>query len=142
VGSRSRRSEEFAYIAGFLDGDGILMLQLKKRKDSNREVRFMATVCFYQDSRHAKDLHWIKNLLGYVSIAERNDGMTELRINSFKQVFEVLEQLLPHIRFKKMQAKALMSARAILMAHSFRTLCASDIRRIVSAILINPAREL
>ena len=112
------------------------MLQLKKRKDSVRGVRFMATICFYQDSRHAKDLSWIRKELGCGYIAKRNDGMTELRINSFVQVFEVLEQLLPYIRFKKKQAKALRKACAMLMANTFRKLSARDIRNIVSVILV------
>ncbi len=50
MGSRSKTN--LAYIAGFLDGDGSLMLQVKKRKDGNVGIRFMATICFYQDSRH------------------------------------------------------------------------------------------
>jgi hypothetical protein len=112
------------------------MLQLKKRKDSSRGVRFMATICFYQDSRHAEDLHWIRKVLGCGYIAVRNDGMTELRINSFGQVYEVLGLLLPYIRFKKIQAKALRNACAILMAKTFRTLSATDIQKIVSAILV------
>ena len=50
VGSQS--DIEKAYIAGFLDGDGSIMLQLKKRVDTIRGYRFMATICLYQDSRH------------------------------------------------------------------------------------------
>ena len=46
----SRSNIYLAYIAGFLDGDGSLMLQIKKRKDGNRsKFRFMPTICFYQD---------------------------------------------------------------------------------------------
>jgi len=96
----------------------------------------MATICFYQDSRHAKDLLWIQKLLGCGYIAKRNDGMTELRINSFVQVFEILELLLPFVRFKKVQAKALRDTCAILMAQTFRTLSETDIRKVVSAILV------
>jgi len=57
VGSRS--NIDLAYIAGFLDGDGSLMLQIKKRTDGKNKIRFMATICFYQDTRHCKDLFWI-----------------------------------------------------------------------------------
>jgi hypothetical protein len=108
VGSRSSKNEELAYIAGFLDGDGSLMLQVKKRSDSKRGVRFMATICLYQDSRHEAPLLWMRTRLkcGYVS--RRNDGMTELRINGFSQVRGTLEVLLPHLHFKKKQAKLLL----------------------------------
>jgi len=55
VGSRSKT--DLAYIAGFLDGDGSLMLQLKKRADMKRGIRFMTTIYLYQDTRHDKDLY-------------------------------------------------------------------------------------
>ena len=45
----------YSYIAGFLDGDGSLMLQLKKRSDSKNKYRFMSTICFYQDIRYLKN---------------------------------------------------------------------------------------
>lgn len=56
----SRSDIEKAYIAEFLDGDGSLMLQLKKRKDTTRGYRFMATICLYQDSRHDDTLYWMQ----------------------------------------------------------------------------------
>ncbi len=96
----------------------------------------MATICFYQDSRHAKTLSWIQETLGYGYVAERNDGMTELRINGFAQVLDTLQQLLPHIRFKKLQTEALLGACVILMARTFKTLTADDIEQVVSAILV------
>jgi hypothetical protein len=60
VGSRSE--SDIAYIAGFLDGDGSIMLQIKKRNDTKRGFRFMATICLYQDSRHEKPLYWMRKV--------------------------------------------------------------------------------
>ena len=96
----------------------------------------MATICFYQDGRHATPLYWIQKTLGCGYVAERNDGMTELRINSFVQVHEVLVLLSPYLRFKKVQAKVLRDACAILMADSFRTLSVRDLKRIVASMLV------
>jgi len=112
VGSRSKIN--LAYIAGFLDGDGSLMLQIKRRKDGKKKWRFMCTICFYQDSRHEEYLHWIREILGIGYISKRNDGMTELRINGFKQVRDILKDLIPFIKFKKEQAGALYKASDIL----------------------------
>ena len=81
MGSRSKL--DLAYIAGFLDGDGSIMLQVKLRSDTSRGVRFMATICLYQDTRHAEPLRWMREVLGIGYITNRNDGMTELRINGF-----------------------------------------------------------
>lgn len=112
MGSRSKI--DLAYIAGFLDGDGSLMLQIKKRKDGKLKYRFMATICFYQDSRHEKPLYWIRKKLGIGYISKRSDGITELRINGFRQVFDILKLILPFSRFKRKQARALFDATKIL----------------------------
>ena len=138
MGSRSKiaKNLEKAYIAGFLDGDGSLMLQLKKRSDSKRGVRFMATICFYQDTRHEKDLDWIKKVLGIGYLSQRKDGMSELRINGYKQVDSILESLLPFVRFKKLQARALKDACEILSNTKFKMLDKKKIIRLIDCMLI------
>ncbi len=132
----SQNKINLAYIAGFLDGDGSLMLQIKNRKDGKRKWRFMATICFYQDSRHEKPLFWIKHNLGIGYVSRRNDGMTELRINGFKQVNNIIEKLLPFIRFKKKQANALQKATNILSSSKkFCDICAKDKLTILNCII-------
>ncbi len=133
MGSQSKI--DLSYIAGFLDGDGSLMLQIKKRKDGRLKRRFMCTICFYQDSRHEKSLYWIKKIFGIGFISHRNDGMTELRINGFKQTKEILENLMPFIRFKKQQAKALYSAASLLNQKETRLLDKKDLLKLVDFII-------
>jgi hypothetical protein len=111
VGSLSKINR--AYIAGFLDGDGSLMMQIKKRSD-NSKTRFMLTICFYQDSRHDKPLSWIKKILGIGYLSKRNDNITELRINGYQQVARILEALIPFIKFKKIQAKSILRSARLL----------------------------
>ncbi len=114
MGSRSQ--VDLAYIAGFLDGDGSLMIQLKRRSESTVKTRrVMLTICFYQDSRHDEPLHWIRKVLGIGYISRRNDGMTELRINGHKQVLQILESLLPFLKFKRKQAQAIISSAKLLL---------------------------
>ncbi|TSC81655.1 MAG: site-specific DNA endonuclease [Parcubacteria group bacterium Gr01-1014_20] len=115
MGSRSKT--DLAYIAGFLDGDGSLMIQLKKRSDSKKGVRIMFTICFYQDTRHEKPLHWIKSVLGIGYLSRRNDGMSELRINGYDQVENILTDLLPFIRFKKKQAEILLDSVKLIKSN-------------------------
>jgi hypothetical protein len=133
VGSRSKI--DLAYIAGFLDGDGSLMLQLKKRKDSIRGVRFMVTICFYQDSRHDSPLSWIREVFGIGYLSHRNDGMTELRINGYKQVQSILQDLIPYLRFKRVQAQALVQACEILCQGTLKTLAEKDIKILIELLL-------
>ena len=112
VGSRS--DINLSYIAGFLDGDGSIMLQIKKRSDTKTGYRFMATICLYQDSRHDTPLFWMQNIFGIGYITKRNDHISELRINGFKTVQRILTDLQPYIRFKKLQTEAMIRACQIL----------------------------
>ena len=130
------RKIDHAYIAGFLDGDGSLMLQIKKRKDGKSKVRFMSTICFYQDTRHEKELFWIQKILGKGYFHRRNDGMSELRINGYATVKSILELLTPYIRFKKIQANALIGACAILSSHKFKMLDRGQKIKLVDLILV------
>ena len=133
----SRSNIHLAYIAGFLDGDGSLMLQIKKRKDGNKsKFRFMPTICFYQDTRHEKNLYWIRDVLKIGYISKRNDGMTELRINGYKQVRDILQSLLPYIKFKKIQADALKKATDILLKTELKLLNKIQLTKIVDLILV------
>lgn len=134
----SRSSVEKAYIAGFLDGDGSMMLQIKKRSDTNYGVRFMATICFYQDTRHEKPLFWIQKCLGIGYVSRRNDSMTELRVNGFARVHDILLELQPFIRFKEIQTKALIKACSILKEgnRSLKKLSNKELLELVEIILI------
>lgn len=136
MGSRLTVAEkELAYIAGFLDGDGSLMLQIKKRSDGKLGIRFMVTMCLYQDTRHELPLFWIRKKLGIGYISRRNDGITELRVNGFGTIKSILKMLVPYIRFKKIQARALLKACAILDGKSFHDLTRSEKKRLLELII-------
>ena len=62
--------------------------------------------------------------------------MTELRIQGFSQVREVLEMLFPYLRFKKIQARALLKACNVLEKQTLRTMTSKDMRLIVDLILL------
>jgi hypothetical protein len=134
VGSRSK--VQLAYIAGFIDGDGSLMLQVKKRSDTKRGLRFMVTICLYQDSRHEKPLHWIRDVLGIGYVSKRNDGISELRINGYKRGRDILVLLKPYFRFKKIQAKALLEACKILSSKPIQKLSIKEQKKLVDLVLI------
>ncbi len=131
----SRLNTDLAYIAGFLDGDGSLMLQIKKRKDGKVKIRFMATICFYQDTRHEKTLYWIREILQIGYVSRRKDGMSELRIQGYTQVKDILKKLLPYIRFKAIQANSLLEATEVLSNTKFRMLEKKQLRLLVTLLL-------
>ena len=104
------------------------MFQVKKRRDSARAMRLMCTIVFYQDTRHEGPLHWIREILGIGYLSRRNDGMSELRINGFVQVRDILSDLAPYIRFKKVQTVALLKAATILSGKTFKKLTPRELR--------------
>jgi len=108
------KESEKAYIAGFLDGDGSIMLQFKLRKKVSFGYRAKTTICFYQDKRNQKGIRWIQKKLkaGYLSF--RQDNMAELRIEGYTQVKQILLFLKPYIVFKKKQTELILKAIEIL----------------------------
>jgi len=134
VGSRSKI--DLSYIAGFLDGDGSLMLQIKKRHDGTRKFRFMATICLYQDTRHEQPLFWMRDILGIGYVSRRNDHITELRINGYAQVVRILKELSPYIKFKKLQAGALYKASLLLSEVGVKKLTSENFKQLVEFVLI------
>ena len=123
VGSRQRISiQDLAYIAGFLDGDGSIMVQVKNRKGTPQGFRLMFTICFYQDSRHKKTLQWIRDTIGIGYLSDRNDHITELRINGFKETQRILKKLLPYVKFKFSQTQLVLEILALLDGKPFSRL--------------------
>ena len=58
--------------------------------------------------------------------------MTELRINGFERVGKILSVLLPHLKFKKIQAMTLIKSARILQ----KKMSSSDKQKLVHNILI------
>ena len=97
--------EELSYIAGFLDGDGCIMLQLVYRHDYVFGYQIRASIVFYQDIRNRSFLEWLKKKFGYVGyVRNRNDGMSEYTIVGVKAVTNTLKLFKSHLRLKKKQA--------------------------------------
>ena len=62
--------------------------------------------------------------------------MTELRINGYKQIKNILKSLLPYIRFKKIQTFALLKACEILSSTKFSKLTKKQLVKLVDLILV------
>lgn len=92
----------------------------------------MLTICMYQDTRHEKTLLWIRKKLGIGYISHRNDNITELRINGFKQVEKILKMMKPFIRFKKIQAESIIKSARILQK---KKISESDYKKLVDYII-------
>ena len=95
--------EELSYIAGFLDGDGCIMLQLVYRHDYVFGYQVRASIVFYQDIRNRDFLEWLKKKLKYGYIRNRNDGTSEYTIVGVEAVSQILNLFKPYLKLKKRQ---------------------------------------
>ena len=94
-----------AYIAGFLDGDGSIMFQLKPRSDYAYGFQIKVTLAFYQKSSNRSILEWLYENLKVGAVRDRNDGMSEYDIEGFIPVRQVLELIEPYIVLKREQVE-------------------------------------
>ena len=93
------------YIAGFLDGDGCIMLQLVYRHDYKFGYQIRSSIVFYQKTKYKDFLNWLKEVFKCGYVRERNDDISEYTIVGHDEVKRVLKLLQPYVRLKKAQIK-------------------------------------
>lgn len=62
--------------------------------------------------------------------------MTELRVNGYESVYNILCSLLPFIRFKKVQAQALIDACTVLKQNPVSKLSDRELLEIVELMMV------
>ena len=62
--------------------------------------------------------------------------MSELRIQGYKTVYDLLSALQPYIRFKNVQCEALMHACELLQSTKLKDMTRDNLKKIVSYIVI------
>lgn len=94
-------SEQFAYLAGFLEGDGCILAQIVPGLNYKYKHTIRLSVVFYQKS----DKHWyflkLKGLVGLGNVRVRKDNMVEYSITGSNLVKKFLENLFPYLILKK-----------------------------------------
>lgn len=108
---RLMTKEIAAYIAGFLDGDGSIRVQLQPRK---KTFRVRTIISFAQKWGKEKEIKWIRRNLGIGYLYQRNDRITELKIEGHKKVKKILTDLQPYILFKKKQVVIMLKILELL----------------------------
>jgi len=101
---------DLSYIAGFFDGDGSVRLQLQPRENVQLGFRIRTIISFAQKIGHEEELAWIRNKLKIGYLYQRNDEMTELRIEGFRSVQKILKLLKPYVHFKRRQVNLVLMA--------------------------------
>ena len=96
---------ERAYIAGFLDGDGSIILQIVQRRDYKLGFQIRASVSFYQKRSNAAVLAWLKSRIGSGSIRHRG-VMADYTVVGFLAVTQVLRLVHPFVIVKRANVEA------------------------------------
>lgn len=108
--NKSLTSSEKAYLAGFLDGDGSIILQIVKAPQNFYKHQIRVSVVFNQKKSRHWFILWIHSRLGergYLRI--RSNLISELTISGYKEVEWLLQELKPFLRIKKPLAKLALS---------------------------------
>ena len=99
---------ELAYICGFLDGDGSILVQLVHRKDYKRKFQIRVSINFHQKTKRHWFLLQLKGFLKYGSVHKKEDGMSIYSIIGMEPVKNILTMLKPYLRIKKSLARVVL----------------------------------
>lgn len=100
--------EKFAYISGFLDGDGSIYVKLKPNSSYRYRFQVSPAIVFYQSQKEKEHLQWLKKTIDRGYLRERNDGIVEYIIGDMESMKELLKNLLPYLRLKRKQAELMI----------------------------------
>ena len=101
---RRLTTEEKAYIAGFLDGDGSINAQIVQRNDYVLKFQIRVSVTFFQKTTRHWFLLQLQKQLNYGTLRKRPDGMSEYTIVGKESVKHCIRLLKPYLKLKKRHA--------------------------------------
>ena len=98
---------EKAYLAGFLDGDGSIYVQLKPNKTYKFGFQIAPYIVLFQSQKDRNNFDKICSMikLGYLRI--RKDGILEYIIGRQGEIGRFLEMVEPYVILKKSQVALL-----------------------------------
>lgn len=104
--------EQWAYLAGYLEGDGTFTLQ---RQTYGLAVYYYAWVIIY--SVRVAGLAWINNTFGgtlkFRKRCNRWRAQGEVRFEDQRYVKDLLSRLLPYLKYREPEARLLLEALAL-----------------------------
>lgn len=96
-----------AYLAGFLDGDGSIYVQLKPNKTYKFGFQIAPYIVLFQSQKDQKNFELLCSMinLGYMRI--RKDGILEYIIGKQENIIKFLNLVEPYVVMKKLQVALL-----------------------------------
>ena len=105
---KSITSQQQAYIAGFLDGDGSIYVQAKKNPTYRYGYQVAPYVVLFQSTKSESNFMQICNLIGLGHLRRRKDGISEYIIGRIDRLKEFLELVQPFVILKKRQVALML----------------------------------
>src|SRR3990167_10549960 len=100
---KSITSQQQAYIAGFLDGDGSIYVQAKKNTTYRYGYQVAPAIVFFQSAKSEKLFREFYEFLKLGLLRTRKDGVMEITIGRNAELLQMIEIVKPHVRLKKKQ---------------------------------------
>jgi hypothetical protein len=104
-----------AYLAGFLDGDGSIYVQLKPNKTYKYGFQVAPYIVLFQSSKDKKNFEKICSMINLGYIRTRNDGIVEYIIGKQEAIIKFIDLVEPYVLLKREQVKLI---RKILIVKS------------------------
>ena len=125
-----------AYIAGFLDADGSIYVQLKKNTSYKYDFQIYAQIVFYQSSKHKQFLLKLCEDVGHEYVRERNDDICEYVIGDYKGMIYIIDIVQKYLKLKNQQLILLQD----ILNQKQNIYSAEDFLKL--AVMIDKFREL
>jgi len=120
-------TEDLAYIAGFLDGDGSIFAQIVRAKQYRYGFTVRFSIVFFQKKKQFWFILWLKAKLNVGYTRLRSDFMGEYVITGLNDVERIIILLLPYLKIKKevgnLVLKAISLKRDVKNKEDFLILC-------------------
>lgn len=100
-------SQQAAYLAGIIDGDASIIVQILPKEQFITLFWFQFTVTILQKTSRKHYLIQLQNLIGKdkAFLRDRKDGISELAVFGRHNVKWFLSEIFPYLIMKKTQAK-------------------------------------
>src|SRR3990172_13265327 len=101
-------SQQKAYLAGFIDGDGSIYVQAKQNTSYRYGFQIAPYIVLFQSAKDRINFQNLCSLIGIGYMRERKDGILEYIINRQEAILEILSAIGPHVILKLKQVSLML----------------------------------
>jgi len=102
-----KQTQFYAYLAGFLDGDGSIYVRAKPNSSYKHGYQVSPYIAFFQ-SQSSSTFPDMVAKIGYGKLRLRKDGIYEFTINKQSEIRNFLLKVSPYLLLKQQQAKLMV----------------------------------